>query len=110
MVCPGLRSKIASCEGDRSVRVNALANIEPNPVAPPTASSTPTSITTASKTAPPPLLSIVALSPAIGPKDAEASAGAARLRSGLGSCNAAKATGTRGDVKWVQKGGYTSAR
>jgi hypothetical protein len=47
----------------------------------------------------------VAYPSAIDPKYAKESAGKARMHTCLDSYNAAKAAGTLGDAKWIQKGG-----
>ena len=89
----------------------------PNPVAPgatKTAAPTPApaTTTTASRSAPTPAPSLgsAAYPRAIDPKYAEESAGKARMHTCLDSYKAAKAAGTLGDAKWIEKGGgYYSA-
>lgn len=91
---------------------DASTNTVPNPVAPsaPKPAAAPT--TTASRTAPLPAASAgsAAFPRAIDPKYAKESLGKARMHTCLDSYNAAKAAGTLGDAKWIQKGGgYYSA-
>ncbi|MCG3102159.1 hypothetical protein MAQ58_22405, partial [Enterobacter sp. DRP3] len=58
-----------------------------------------------SRSAPAPSPGSAAYPRAIHPKDAKESAGKARMHTCLDSYNAAKAAGTLGDAKWIQKGG-----
>ena len=83
-----------------------------NPVAPSAAPTAPAPTTTASRAAPAPTASSgsAAYPRAVDPKYAKESAGKARMHTCLDSYNAAKAAGTLGDAKWIQKGGgYYSA-
>ncbi|XYD11879.1 hypothetical protein R1A27_32460 (plasmid) [Methylobacterium sp. NMS12] len=93
---------------------NAATNVA-NPAAPSATMATPptpTSAAPASRTATAPSASSgsVAYPRAVDPKYAKESAGKARMHTCLDSYNAAKAAGTLGDAKWIQKGGgYYSA-
>lgn len=83
----------------------------PNPVAPsaPTTAQ-PAPAPTASRTAPMAAAGSAAYPRAIDPKYAKESAGKARMHTCLDSYNAAKAAGTLGGKKWIEKGGgYYSA-
>ena len=86
---------------------DAASSSVPNPVAP---APTKTAAPAPSSSAPPPSLGSAAYPRAIDPKYAKESAGKARMHTCLDSYNAAKAAGTLGDAKWIQKGGgYYSA-
>jgi hypothetical protein len=92
---------------------DAATSTVPNPLAPtgtkpaaaaPTPSPAPTA--TAAKPATiPSAAGSVAYPTAVDPKYAKESAGKARMHTCLDSYNAAKAAGTLGDAKWIQKGG-----
>ena len=87
---------------------DAAGSTVPNPVAPaPTqaAAPAPAPAPSPSRTAPAPSRGSAAYPRAIDPKYATESAGKARMHTCLDSYNAAKAAGTLGDAKWIQKGG-----
>ncbi|MDP4004956.1 hypothetical protein [Methylobacterium sp. NEAU K] len=89
---------------------DAAAKAVPNPVAPSATTAAPPATaptTTASRAAPASAASpgSAAYPRAIDPKYAKESAGKARMHTCLDSYNAAKAAGTLGDAKWIQKGG-----
>jgi len=87
---------------------DAATNTVPNPVAPgatKTAAPAPAPTTSASRAAPAPSPGSAAYPRAIDPKYAKELAGKARMHTCLDSYNAAKAAGTLGDAKWIQKGG-----
>ncbi|MHB2211584.1 hypothetical protein [Methylobacterium sp. CM6257] len=90
---------------------DAAATSVPNPVAPSAKTAAPpTSTTTASRAAPAASPGSAAYPRAIDPKYAKESAGKARMHTCLDSYNAAKAAGTLGGMKWIEKGGgYYSA-
>jgi hypothetical protein len=93
---------------------DAAANTVPNPMAPGATkppSPVPAPTTTAAKpTTAPAATGTAAYPSAVDPKYAKESAGKARMHTCLDSYNAAKAAGTLGDAKWIQKGGgYYSA-
>ena len=82
----------------------------PNPLAPTaTRTAAPALAPTAARPAPAPAPSAAtgtaAFPGAVDPKYARESAGKARMHTCLDSYNAAKAAGTLGDAKWIQKGG-----
>jgi hypothetical protein len=85
----------------------------PNPLAPsPTANAQPAPAPTAARTgtAPAAAAGSAAFPRAVDPKYAKESAGKARMHTCLDSYNAAKAAGTLGGMKWIEKGGgYYSA-
>jgi len=91
---------------------DAATTTVPNPVAagaakPAAPAPTPT-VTAARPTAAPPpsaAAGTAAYPTAVDPKYAKESAGKARMHTCLDSYNAAKAAGTLGDAKWIQKGG-----
>ncbi|MGT2485883.1 hypothetical protein ACU4GA_07555 [Methylobacterium oryzae CBMB20] len=84
----------------------------PNPVSP-TATTAPPAAppATAARAGAPPAAGAAAAFPrAVDPKYAKESAGKARMHTCLDSYNAAKAAGTLGGMKWIEKGGgYYSA-
>ncbi|CAM3030934.1 MULTISPECIES: hypothetical protein [Methylobacterium] len=86
---------------------NTTANTVPNPVAPgatkPAAPAPAPQAPAARPTAAP--AGTAAYPSAVDPKYASESAGKARMHTCLDSYNAAKAAGTLGDAKWIQKGG-----
>ena len=91
---------------------DAATTTVPNPVAAGAAkpaAPAPAPTTTAARPAPAPAPSAstgtAAYPTAIDPKYAKESAGKARMHTCLDSYNAAKAAGTLGDAKWIQKGG-----
>ena len=93
---------------------DAVTTTVPNPVAAGAAkpaASAPNPTTTAARptstTAPAPSAATgsAAYPTAVDPKYAKESAGKARMHTCLDSYNAAKAAGTLGDAKWIQKGG-----
>jgi hypothetical protein len=86
---------------------DAATNTVPNPVAAGTAKPTaPAPTTTAARpTTAPAAIGSAAYPSAVDPKYAKESAGKARMHTCLDSYNAAKAAGTLGDAKWIQKGG-----
>ncbi|MGH1571326.1 hypothetical protein ACRAWG_12310 [Methylobacterium sp. P31] len=87
---------------------DAAANVVPNPVAP--SAKTTASPVTASRAAPAASPGSALYPRAIDPKYAKESAGKARMHTCLDSYNAAKAAGTLGGMKWIEKGGgYYSA-
>jgi hypothetical protein len=95
---------------------DAATTTVPNPLAPSAAKPTapaPTPTTTATRPTAAPAPSAVgtaAYPSAVDPKYAKESAGKARMHTCLDSYNAAKAAGTLGGAKWIQKGGgYYSA-
>jgi hypothetical protein len=97
---------------------DAATSTVPNPLAPtgtkPTAAApapSPAPAATAAKPATiPSAAGPIAYPAAIDPRYAKESAGKARMHTCLDSYNAAKAAGTLGDAKWIQKGGgYYSA-
>lgn len=91
---------------------DAATTTVPNPVAAGAAKpAAPAPITTAAKpTTAPAATGMAAYPSAVDPKYAKESAGKARMHTCLDSYNAAKAAGTLGDAKWIQKGGgYYSA-
>jgi len=91
---------------------DASSNTVPNPVAPSASTSAPAPTTTASRTAPAPAAApgSAAYPRAVDAKYAKESPGKARMHTCLDSYNAAKAAGTLGDARWIQKGGgYYSA-
>lgn len=90
---------------------DAATTTVPNPLAPSAAkpaAPTPTPNTIAARPTAAPAPSAVgtaAYPSAVDPKYAKESAGKARMHTCLDSYNAAKAAGTLGDAKWIQKGG-----
>ena len=91
---------------------DAASSTVPNPVAPSASPAAPAPTTTAARTAPAPTAAAgsAAYPRAVDPKYAKESPGKARMHTCLDSYNAAKAAGTLGDAKWIQKGGgYYSA-
>lgn len=92
---------------------DAATTTVPNPLSPAATTAAPPTTaptTTTSRTAPAPSLGSAAYPRAIDPKYAKESAGKARMHTCLDSYNAAKAAGTLGGVKWIEKGGgYYSA-
>lgn len=97
---------------------DAVSTTVPNPLAPAgtkpaptTAAQAPASAAPAAKpTLAPSAAGSAAYPSAVDPKYAKESAGKARMHTCLDSYNAAKAAGTLGDAKWIQKGGgYYSA-
>lgn len=91
---------------------DAAPNTVPNPVAPSATAPAPAPTTTAARAAPAPAAAAgaAAYPRAVDPKYARESPGKARMHTCLDSYNAAKAAGTLGDAKWIQKGGgYYSA-
>jgi len=92
---------------------DAATTTVPNPLSPAATTAAPPApapTTTTSRTTAPPTLGSATYPRAIDPKYAKESAGKARMHTCLDSYNAAKAAGTLGDAKWIQKGGgYYSA-
>ncbi|MBE7200296.1 MAG: hypothetical protein INR70_21165 [Parafilimonas terrae] len=93
---------------------DAATTTVPNPVAGGTAkpaAPAPAPTTTAARsTTAPAATSATAYPSAVDPKYVKESAGKARMHTCLDSYNAAKAAGTLGGAKWIQKGGgYYSA-
>ena len=90
----------------RKAECGAAADTAPTtaaPAAPPAAGSR-------AGTTPPAAAGSAAFPRAIDPKYAKESAGKARMHTCLDSYNAAKAAGTLGGMKWIEKGGgYYSA-
>ncbi|GJE14599.1 hypothetical protein [Methylobacterium longum] len=96
---------------------DAATNTVPNPVAagaakPSAPAPAPTTTAARPTAAPAPSAATgsAAYPSAVDPKYAKESAGKARMHTCLDSYNAAKAAGSLGDAKWIQKGGgYYSA-
>jgi hypothetical protein len=87
---------------------DAATNTVPNPVAAGVAkpvAPAPASTTAAKPTTATSAIGSAAYPSAVDPKYAKESAGKARMHTCLDSYNAAKAAGTLGDAKWIQKGG-----
>jgi len=82
----------------------------PNPVSPTAATTAPPATGSRAGTAPSAASESASYPRAIDPKYAKESAGKARMHTCLDSYNAAKAAGTLGGMKWIEKGGgYYSA-
>jgi hypothetical protein len=82
----------------------------PNPVSPTAATTAPPATGSRAGTAPSAASGSASYPRAIDPKYAKESAGKARMHTCLDSYNAAKAAGTLGGMKWIEKGGgYYSA-
>lgn len=82
---------------------DAAVNTVPNPIAPPATAPVPASRSAPASARGSPASAVYPR--AIDPKYATESAGKARMHTCLDSYNAAKAAGTLGDAKWIQKGG-----
>lgn len=100
----------AECGADAAPA--AAAATVPNPMAPAAKPATPTAATPTAAPAPAPAArpspaatGSAAFPARIDPKYASEPAGKQRMHTCLDSYNAAKAAGTLGDLKWIQKGG-----
>jgi hypothetical protein len=100
----------AECGAPPDAATNTVSNpMAPGTTKPATPAPAPTT-TTAKPTAAPAATGTAAYPSAVDPKYAKESAGKARMHTCLDSYNAAKAAGTLGGAKWIQKGGgYYSA-
>ncbi|MCJ2123028.1 hypothetical protein [Methylobacterium sp. J-077] len=97
----------AECGAEPAATAATAANTVPNPVAPgatKTAAPAPAPQAPAARPTAAPA-GTAAYPSAVDPKYASESAGKARMHTCLDSYNAAKASGTLGDAKWIQKGG-----
>ena len=100
----------AECGADAASAPSSAPNpMAPTPTKTAAPSPAPAQTTAAARPSPTPTrsasTSTAAFPSAVDPKYAKESAGKARMHTCLDSYNAAKASGTLGDAKWIMKGG-----